>query len=133
MKKESQSELELNEILKNTKSIESRTSRIIEENMNSENNFDNSEVSWKNRKSDINKVMESLKYDTDLIKRDISRFVLEVERIIIDFRNKSKEEKVSQLKRKIDEWDLEKFVTKKRFLELLEKEMLKDNDNKITN
>lgn len=133
MKKESQSELELNEILKNTKSIDVRTTKILEENMNSENNFDNSEISWKNRKIDINKVMDSLKYDTDLIKKDISRFLVEVERIIIDFRNKSKEEKVSQLKRKIDEWDLEKFVTKKRFLELLEKEMLKDNDNKTIN
>lgn len=113
------------EIIKNINSLKLRTDYMQRENTIIEQAFSSRELFWKNEKEKFDRLIASLKVDSEGISRGFSENVLYTERIIADFRNMSKSERVDVLKRNIESWNVNEFVTKKRFSELLKNELNK--------
>lgn len=111
------------EVFKTLLSLESRTFQVEKDNFEIEREFDSKDLFWVNQKKEFDRLMTSLKIDIDNLRKDLSANAMYSEKIIQDFRNKLKKERVDNFKRGLDSWKLEEFVTQKRFLELLEKEM----------
>ena len=84
--------------------------------------FDSADDAWTKNKESMSKVMDSIEYDIHSIKKDIGQIIIKAEKIIIEFRNKSKQDKVDSLRKRIENQNFESFITKKRLLEIIKKE-----------
>ena len=104
-------------------SLNNRTYQLLSDDNVLTNNFMQKDALWQNQKKDMLKVMDSLKTDIDGIKFDLTSNIVYAEKLIVEFRNKVKSEKITSLTNNISTWELDKFVTKKRFNELLTREI----------
>jgi hypothetical protein len=111
------------EFIKNINSLKLRTNYILSENAQIEQAFSSREAFWDNEKEKFDKIIVSLNGDREGISKDFSGNVLFTERIITDFRNKVKSDRIDALKKNIESWNVNEFVTKKRFSELLSMEI----------
>jgi hypothetical protein len=110
------------EIYRNISSLKSRTIHLMTDNTIIEQAFNSRELFWDNQKENLNRLIGSLRADIGDVKRGFSENIVFTERIISDFRNKVKTDRVEVLKRNLETWKVEEFVTQKRFNELIAKE-----------
>ena len=119
-----------NIVLETTKDIDNMSKRInslSEEDNKLSERFSKTDELWINQKKDMNKIMDSLKYDMDIIRKDIKDIVSNTEKLIIEFRNKAKQDKVDMIKSRIESNKYENYITKKRLIEIIRKEINNKN------
>lgn len=119
------------EINRNMASLALRTPHIIREDALIENAFASREIFWEDEKKKFDKIMASLRGDSGDVKRKLSENIVYSERLIVDFRNRVKQDKVDLLKSNIESWNLDEFITKKRFNELLSIEIKSYNKRRL--
>ena len=128
IKKEEQQNLQI-ELSKTLNSLNLRTIQIQKENLQIQHGFEGRELFWENQKNELDRLTNSLKLDVNDIRKGLFENASYTEKMIYEFRNKVKTDRVDLVKKNIESWKVETFVTQKRFKELLELEM-KQNLNK---
>lgn len=111
------------DINRNISSLKLRTDIIIRDSSLIDEAFASREIFWDTQKENIDKIMNSLRSDAIDLRRGFSENIILSEKIISDFRNKAKSDRVDLLKRHLESWKLEEFVTQKRFSQLISKEL----------
>lgn len=116
------------ETSKEIDSMNKRTLSLLNDDTQINARFEKTGTVWTTQIKDVEKLMDSLNYDIHTIRKDLSEIIIYAEKIIIEFRNKSKQDKVDALRQRIEQSKFESFITKKRLLEILEIELNKNQN-----
>lgn len=111
------------ELSKTVRSLQSRTLLLEKEDSTLDHSFESKAEFWKNQTKDFKRLTTSLNIDIANLKKGLSENAMYTERILVDFRNKIKKDRIENLRNAMDAWQVDKFVTQKRFYEILEHEI----------
>ncbi|MBR9690199.1 hypothetical protein GOV08_00785 [Candidatus Woesearchaeota archaeon] len=104
-------------------SLLSRTNDILQENDKSEHDHVQKEIFWKNQKNDFEKILLTLHEDSNFIKNKLKLNIVDTEKLINQFRNKSKSDNLKKVNDRVDRWKLEEYITQERFKKILQDEL----------